>query len=69
MFISALGLKAENWKTNKIYFKFSVWEYEDIVTEVVVINKPSGGTMIPTSMPMILTRETAPMDVNTGKNR
>ena len=53
---------------NKIYFKFSVWEYEDIVTEVVVINKPSGNTVIPTSMPMILTRETAPMSVNTGIN-
>jgi len=51
---------------NKLYFKFSVWEYEDIMTEVVVVSKPSGTTMIPNNMPMILIRETAPMSVNTG---
>jgi hypothetical protein len=55
-----------NLTPNKLFFKFSVWEYEDIVTEVVVINKPSGNTMIPSSMPMILTNESAPMSVNTG---
>jgi len=52
---------------NKLYLKFSILEHENIKTENIVINKPIENSIIPSNMPLVLSKETNSMSSELGK--
>lgn len=61
------GLSDYTMTPDRIYMKFGFWNYGEIVSEVAIVNKPKDTNIQFSSIPLILTKEIAPLTSNSDE--
>ena len=51
---------------DRIYMKFGFWNYGEIVSDVALVNKPRDTNIQYSTIPLMLTKEVAPLISNSG---
>lgn len=59
-------IKDYNTVPDKIFFRFNFWDYEIFNTSIASVCKPKS-SIVPSSTPLILQREMAPLNAKSGK--